>query len=151
MRCNQFVGEPRGAVYRSLLREVCRRHGVRFSLVCRENTALADHPSKALKQLRAWCVEERDVNQWPGTLLLGHSGRLYIFDVNAESIDVLCHAVDGLFGWLGPEEPEDLAFYRNDGRVLLESIAHEEDARVYLSQDEWESLPATLRDLLSAC
>jgi len=131
-----------------LLSEVCLRYGVRFSLVCRERTALADHPSNVLRRLRAWCVEEREVSEWPGTLLLGHSARLYSFDVTPESIDVLCEAVAGLFGWLGPE---DLAFYRNDGRVLLESIAHEADARVHLSQDEWERLPAMLSELLSAC
>ena len=91
------------------------------------------------------------MSEWPGTLLLGHSARLYIFDVTPESIDALCEAVAGLFGWLGPEEPEDLSFYRRDGGVLLESIGHEADARVYLSQDEWESLPETLRELLSAC
>ncbi len=100
MRCYQFVGEPRGAVYRSLLSQVCLRHGARFSMVCREKAALADHPSNALRRLCAWCVEERDVNQWPGTLLLGHSARLYIFDVNAESIDVLCHQLDDLHDFL---------------------------------------------------
>ncbi|MBN8730015.1 MAG: hypothetical protein J0L64_05690 [Acidobacteria bacterium] len=91
------------------------------------------------------------MSEWPGTLLLGHSARLYVFDVKPESIGILCDAVAGLFGWLAPEEPEDLAFYRSDGGLLLESIAHEADARVHLSRDEWENLPATLKGFLNAC
>jgi hypothetical protein len=130
---------------------VCLGRAVLFSLVCREKTALADHPSRTLQRLRGWCVEEREVSEWPGTVLIGHSARLYLFEASPEAIEVLCEGVDGLFGWLGPDEPEDLAFYRRDGSVFLESIAHEKDARLYLSQEEWERLSRLVRELLTAC
>jgi hypothetical protein len=55
--------------------------------------------------------------------------------------------VDGLFSWLAPNLPEDLALMRPDGNVWLASIAHEMDAYVELADEEHRTLTARLPSL----
>jgi len=49
-------------------------------------------------------------------------------------------ASDGLYGWQQPVLPEDLALLRHDGTAVLGSVAHEHDAYLEMTDNEYERL-----------
>lgn len=56
--------------------------------------------------------------------------------LSAVVTDVLADAATSLYAWRQPELPEDLAFLRADGSVVLATIAHERDAFMELAPHE---------------
>lgn len=53
-----------------------------------------------------------------------------------EVLAVLLDATDHLYGWLLPALPDDLVVLRADGTFMLETIAHEREAWLRLSEAE---------------
>lgn len=79
---------------------------------------------------------DEQCQSWPGTVLLDGTARCLRYLCTPRSRDIILSATDSLFSWLQPQLPEDLSLFRRDGSVLLESIAHERLASVYLLDDE---------------
>ncbi len=68
---------------------------------------------------------------------------LDVFECNERTLRFLKNYTEGVFYWYNkntPETPinmpEDLAFYRGDGSVLLFSMTHEGDVMLFLRDDE---------------
>jgi hypothetical protein len=72
---------------------------------------------------------------------------MYKFSVNDYSIQVLMSAANNLADWQQPRLPEDICFYREDKSILFESIVHECDCRLILTDAEFERLPNLLRQV----
>jgi hypothetical protein len=71
--------------------------------------------------------EER-AHRWPGTELLGGEPALVrYYRLNERTLEVLLEA-PGLYSWVAPDRPEDLALYHRGGGLWLGSVAHERDA-----------------------
>ena len=77
--------------------------------------------------LKPFLVTESHIDTWPGTQLLGHKAILRRYWLNSESMTLLQNA-NGLFSWLAPDLPEDLAFYSTENVLWLGTISHEADA-----------------------
>ena len=63
----------------------------------------------------------------------------YIYKCCLETKAFLKSPQFSLFYWAGYQmrfPPEDLTFYRADGLILLETVAHDQDCFVYLQEDE---------------
>ena len=120
--------EPRGGTYRSLL-TLAAENCPKFSLTWQDGFRFDDEAEAILTALAPSLVNDVRTNQWPGTTIVGRSAAANVrfFSVSPMSLEVL-EAADGLYAWLAPSRPEDLAFYGPDGACWLGSITHEQDA-----------------------
>jgi hypothetical protein len=126
--------EPCGDAY-GLLVDWLSRTGSTAGLVVRESGPESTEQDALLASLQSEVVGDEQVEAWPGTRLFGHTARLVRFRLGRDSSAVLRDATDHLYGWIHPL-PEDLCVWRDDGSVLLASIAHELDAWIEVDFDE---------------
>ena len=105
-----------------------------FSLIIREENDVSDNITKLLSALNSFLIEEKFVQEWPGTKLFGGKAKLYRYNLNSESASILHRTEKNLFNWLQPELPEDLTFYKGRQPVFI-SITHEKDAYFELDND----------------
>jgi hypothetical protein len=73
--------------------------------------------------LAPFLISESETKSWPGTTtnvkcVVRH------YKLTGEVLPILC-GVEGLYSWLHPKHPEDLAFYLSNGQNWLASVAHE--------------------------
>lgn len=122
-------------LYAALL-EVARGEGLLGQLVVRDQLTAAASVAGLLERLHV--TESLRSNSWPGTRLLEGAGlaTLHRFLLDRESIEAHLRATSGVFEWLQPDRPEDLALLRADGSVWFASVAHEREAWFELSTDE---------------
>jgi hypothetical protein len=135
-----------GDAYRHLLRALSPLVAT-AKLVVRD-TLDGPQVQATLASVSRWIVARERASSWPGTQLIGHTADLITLTANTESLETLGHLVDGLLGWRHPAAPEDLSLYRSDGTCLLGSIAHEQDAFLKLSREEFVALLATFPPLM---
>ncbi|HEX8464067.1 MAG TPA: hypothetical protein VF627_05555 [Abditibacterium sp.] len=131
-----FASEPEGATYEALIQLAIKRCET-FSLIWRAKRHPKPAQDEMLLALTEFLIAEKDTKQWPGTLSAG-SATIRHYRAVAEVAPILCR-IEGLYSWLHPQYPEDLAFYCANGDVWLTSIAHEREAWVEdgnLSLDE---------------
>jgi hypothetical protein len=130
-----ILGDPvDGPAYRELLQFMLSA-AVSFSLTVhgRPSSSMLD----ALRDLKPFAIDVREVNEWPGTQLLpGFTATLYTYSTTRESIAQLARLARGLYDWQNLELPDDLCFYRADGTVILTSVAHEDHADIVLTESE---------------
>ena len=132
--------EPRGELYRSLI-EVGRQFASRVILVVHPNLDLSDHAQAVLEQLQPWLESSEIGTEWPGTMLLGgETARVDEYALTWESSEVIADAADRLYAWIQPELPEDLSLLRDNGRPWLVTIAHEQEAFLSLTAEEYSAL-----------
>jgi hypothetical protein len=81
-------------------------------------------------------VGREDASSWPGTELIGHTAVVYRYRLNADMVEQLALAADGLFDWVEPRLPEDPSLLREDGTAWLTTTAHERDAYFTLTAEE---------------
>lgn len=73
-------------------------------------------------------------------MLYGDTARLLEYRFDKDMASVIGKAVEGLFDWVQPERPEDLALIEPSGVAWLTTIAHERDAFVTMSDEQAEAL-----------
>ena len=99
----------------------------RFSLVVRDEFETTARLEKFNKELVPYMVSQSRSSEWPGTLLIdGQMATIRIYELNKDSLNVL-NQFDNLFLLSEPDFPEDICFYRPDGRPFLTFISHERD------------------------
>lgn len=121
-----IVAEPRGQTYFDLLSFAAARCES-FSLVWRKQFQFQTSAHAIANSLKSFLLSNRSTDEWPGTKLIGHEAIVRQYRVTDKSIDVL-RSVDGLYSWLAPKLPEDLAFYSSGQLGWLASVSHEGDA-----------------------
>jgi hypothetical protein len=126
--------EPGNDTYLQLLQAALKMSN-QFSLVWRDQLEFSHAAHSIAKDLDPFLQKEVRTDTWPGTNLLGHYAvvRFYQYTINSYAI---LAKVSGLYSWQAPDFPEDLAFYRLNGRCWFGSISHESDA--FLDVDEQE-------------
>jgi hypothetical protein len=118
--------EPRGEVYRFLLR-LARRSCKRFSLVWQDKLRFDSSANELTERLEPYLVSEERTDTWPGTRIFRKNATIRHYLLNRESAGVLQEA-EGLYAWLSPRRPEDLALYTDSGDVWLATVSHEKIA-----------------------
>ncbi|MEM8609253.1 MAG: hypothetical protein AAGF92_19280 [Myxococcota bacterium] len=141
--------DPTGETYRRVL-ELIWAHSSAFTLVL-EQPGLS--PSNEAREWTARLATDllttEHVNSWPGTQMPADAdpvtlGRYRLTPVTKE----LILEQHSLFSWCLPALPEDLAFYRSDGRVTLGTTAHEGFAMVAMgeiSEEQFKSIAPDVR------
>lgn len=133
------VREPRNEAHTELLGFVGRLGTVAL-LVVRRETAFNTQGQNCLDELSPWLIESIQASSWPGTQLLGHTATLHRFRIDERFLGHIGNLASGLFDWQQPDRPEDLCVLRSDGSTVLETIAHERNARLYLTPSEWAAM-----------
>lgn len=137
-----ITAEPTGTTYTALL-HFAARTCTSFSLVWQDDSWGPD-TELALRQS---LLREQRCNAWPGTTHLGQAfSKVRYYRLNTFTLETLS-TVNGLYSWLSPDRPEDLAIYAHDGSIWLASIAHEHDAWLELDHDTELRLRAQLPEL----
>lgn len=124
-----ILEEPKEETYLQLLQFALRRNSL-FSLVWRDQLDFGRSAARLEEAFRPDLVKKVQTDQWPGTRLLGHLATVRIYRLSPSAFVVLAEA-RGLFEWIAPDRPEDLAFYTREDSPWLGSVAHEKDAFVY--------------------
>lgn len=136
-----IFAEPQGETYKALVQFSAKRCE-RFSLVWRQQLKFAPSAQQLAAALQPWLISEAETKSWPGTK--GPLALVRQYRIVRGSREVL-QSVEGLYSWLAPDLPEDLAFYDATGKAWLTSVAHEkmawiEDATLVL-EDVRENVP----------
>jgi hypothetical protein len=140
-----ILEEPRAETYVALLQFALRQNSL-FSLVWRDQLDFAQSARGIADALRPALVSTRRTDQWPGTQLLGHFATVCVYRMSRAALGTLVSA-DGLYAWLAPKRPEDLAFYLSEDVPWLGSIAHERDAFIYSRTVDLQELRAAAQGL----
>jgi hypothetical protein len=138
--------EPHGDVYRMLV-DIASRRCAYFHLVMRPSLPVDESARAMLKKLQPWLEEERQVSQWPGTVLHGHTATLYLFRLDRQVSKILQDSAEGLYDWIAPRLPEDLCFLRQDRSEWLITIAHEKDAYLHVDPVEEREIRSCVPNL----
>jgi hypothetical protein len=147
IRLFDVIEEPRGRVLRDLLGALSH-HATSATLVLRDDLELSELGRSFLARTALNLVERKRTSSWPGTTLLDEEASVLCFSLRDDVLDEFCRASEGLYGWQQPALPEDLALLRADGTVILGSVAHEHDAFLELSDEEFKMVAAAVPGLL---
>lgn len=112
------------ANYQALLKwslEKCAK----FSLVWRASLPFNKKAINIERKLKPYFITEIKANEWPGTKIYGPANNIVRFyKLTPDSIEIL-KVAGGIYSWIAPAFPEDLAFYNSEGRPWFASVAHE--------------------------
>lgn len=142
-----FVREPSGDLYRVLLNaglDGCEVLGLVY-----QNVRVGSY-QKPVEALHPMLLDESEVSEWPGTKRMSGRALLRRYKFTPETVGVVAQLAQSLFDWQFPALPEDVHLLRADGTVWLASIAHERDAWLELTDDEFASLRNQYADLAGA-
>jgi hypothetical protein len=142
-----LCSEPLGASYAALIREASHL-SVKFSLVLPSRVQFSKACYDFLKQIENNLICVTDETEWPGTrLMAGETARIYWYRLDPSITDTIGSAVKKLYDWNSPDFPEDPAFYRHDGAVLLGTSSHERFSFLNLSEVEFFAFAEKVRDV----
>ena len=122
----EILAEPKGQTYIDLLGFAASRCQS-FSLVWRKQFQFESSAHQIAHSLQPFLISNVKADEWPGTKLIGHAAIVRQYRVAAQSIRIL-RSVSGLYSWLQPKFPEDLAFYSSGSVGWLASVSHEHAA-----------------------
>jgi len=121
-----IVAEPKGQTYIELIKFASTRCES-FSLVWRKQFQFEQSAHQIANALKPFLISNLSTDEWPGTKLIGHEAIVRQYRLSDNSVNVLC-SVGGLYSWLEPQLPEDLAFYSSRQVGWFASVSHEGDA-----------------------
>ncbi len=117
-----ITDEPKGKTYEGLFRFAAERcHS--FSLVWRRKMGPKPANDETLAALEPFFISEQETGKWPGTKLKG-TATVRHYQFTRKVMPVLLRT-NGLYSWIHPKYPEDLALYLPNGDHWLASVAHE--------------------------
>lgn len=143
----KLKSQPNGRYYYKLL-DFLGSISKEFILVKNEQLEFNENAKLLLNSLSSNLLKKSFSNEWPGTRLLGRDkAEILHFKANQNSVDILKKYSNSLFDWLSPKLPEDLAFFREDGSLILGSITHEKDYWLDLRDEELKITAEKFPDL----
>ena len=123
----EIIKEPKNNTYIKLI-EYLAMNSAQFILVKRNQLEYNDNANSMLEKLKPFIVKIMEVNEWPGTKLLGSFAKVFYFYCNIESQKILANSVKSLYSWISPNFPEDLCFLKDESTAWFVSISHENDS-----------------------
>jgi hypothetical protein len=151
-----FDREPRGSAYDAFVSFACE-FSASVLLVVHPYTGLGPTGSRVLADLQPWLLRSEDRQTWPGTgrwpdaeelppgtESLFDTARVHVFRATGEVAAILQDACRGVFDWLQPRRPEDLAFLDDKEHAWFGSIAHEREAFLDVTDDEFQQIAKAL-------
>ncbi len=142
-----IVEEPKGKVYKSLLRHALK-YCDSFQFVVPHHIQNNTEVQAIINLCKAFLINVKEEIEWPGTKLYEGTATIYSYTFNKESCILLCELANRLYEWVQFNSPEDLCLRRKDGTPWLVSITFEDDAYLELTVEEKEELERAIPDLV---
>lgn len=111
------------------------KYATTFSFILREDLKVEGLTKTVLDDLSKYLIERKTVRKWPGTELLMGQAELFLYHFNFETAFILQNTENYIYGWVHPNLPEDIVFYKDDRPIFI-SITHEKDAYFELNQQD---------------
>lgn len=148
-RIRYWIAQPPDNEAYRLLLDFCANRCAEYSVVINKRALPSQEAFEFLEQAKPFLLSEKQQPSWPGggTLEPVATATVAYIRVCVESISLLKKASDDLYDWVHPFLPEDLAFYRADGSVMLAVIGHEQAAFLELDQRERTDVTAVIPGL----
>lgn len=116
--------DPKSGVYHELIElafEVCDE----FHLVLRNDMGNLKHFEPVLEQLNDSFKEMNEQSEWASNILADNqTAMVYYYYTDDNAKEIIKDLSDSLFGWVFPNLPEDLSFFK-DGKEWLATNSHE--------------------------
>ena len=125
MNAYQLSPDSDKTAYPHLL-DWAERNASIFHLVLRHGLDFNAESDDMLALLSPFIVRDRKTWNWAGTVAHDEA-RVIEYKVSKESMGILRRA-GGVFSWIYPFLPEDLAFFGPDMSCLFNSVSHHEEA-----------------------
>lgn len=122
-------------IYSALIDRVMRRAWM-LTLVVRSTAALSPGGGRFLMAAQPNLVAVSEITEWSGAGLVGTAITLYHYSLSPCLKRLLKNSATNLTSWLQPELPEDPAFYRKDGSLIMESSSRDGVAHLEFAADE---------------
>jgi len=132
-----ITSDPKNDVYKSLIDlafDVCDE----FILVVHKESGLIcnDSGMLILQRLADSLKETTEQTKWAGTELYKDTVYVYHYSTDTQAREIIKEVSSSLYGWVHPDFPEDLCFYKN-GKPWLINTAHERQSHI-LTEDKAE-------------
>ncbi len=127
MNAFQLLPESERAAYPHLLTWV-HQNAHTFHLIRRHGLVFSRAADVVSARLEPMLQRRRLTRCWSGTMAIDPA-EVSEYLISDESLAILAEQ-DGIFAWLYPERPEDLAFFHADGHCVFNSVSHHEEAWV---------------------
>lgn len=146
----EFRSTPREADYEAvILSSAALAQEVGY--VIRPNeTGMSDRGKQVIRELQPKLVRQSKVWTWPGSEILETASPYdyLVYGCDPDVVQVLLSASQRFEDWANPDLPEDLHFLRDDGSVILGSIAQEDYVWLELTPQEYDAwVRQSTRDL----
>jgi hypothetical protein len=120
---------PTGQVYYDLI-DLAFVHCDEFHLVLRKDMGSLKSFQPILQKLEPSLKEIKEQSEWASTILLRHTAYVYYYHTDEHAKKMLKEISDSLYGWMMPDLPEDLSFFKR-GKVWMATSSHEEWCCLY--------------------
>jgi hypothetical protein len=132
-----FPSEPHGSALEALL-NYCAALGSHCSVVDRFPQSKKGREAREgfLIAAKPHLLGIDEVSNWPGSSVRKGTVPLWRLTLGTGLLDLLVAQAKGLYDFQSPKLPEDFAVYRDDGSVLLGSVAHEHMGWMNLTSQE---------------
>jgi hypothetical protein len=134
-----IVKEPQGNIYKALI-DYCSIHARCVLLVIRDADWIEPSINSFMEKFQVALISREQATEWPGTKLLSGTATVFRYNITPDMVKYLKTEVDGLYEWKQPKQLEDISFIRHDASTLLATIAHENDAYMELTSQEYSEL-----------
>jgi hypothetical protein len=136
-----LVDEPAGEALRELLTWTLSAATQLGLVVNSHNVRLSSRAVAFLEDASPHLVAINEVSEWPGTQIIGQRRAiLRIYRYNLECMELFAATAERLYMWVNPGLPEDPHLLREDGSVVLGTVAQEDDGWMQLNTAEYDSL-----------
>ena len=130
-----------GELYAALLRALATLATTIGMIIRSDKVTLTPRAAGLLAALEPYLIRIEQVEEWPGTRLVGGRTSLrYLYRLTPSSLNLALEASNDIFEWVNPNLPEDIHFLRQDGSTVLGSIAQEDAVWLDIGDDELQLL-----------
>lgn len=129
-----------GKDYQRLI-EVLARHCNRFAFVLEILYEIEEEELERMESfisdIKWHLIERKKQKEWEARSVCGGGvAYVYYFHLNNETREFLKTRSNSIYGWIPPELPEDLMFYK-DNECKFAAISHERE--YYVDENIWET------------
>lgn len=140
------VGKTDRLIYEELLTFLIGKAEY-FSLTLQLVNTIDVGGRNVINELVPYKITETISQQWPGTIIFDSEAVILKYRFSNVTRSILRKYSSSIFDWVQPLLPEDICFYRSDNSVILDNIAHEKSAMLYLTEDEVKTIHLEFKHL----
>lgn len=142
-----FMVEPRGPLFSQLL-GLGLAYAETLGLVIQKWRNYPTSATDVLEHLSKHQIDAKDVGEWPGSqMAYGYTEQVRTYRYTPDVKEYLELVSEGLYDWQNPELLDDPHLMRTDGSTWLGSTAHEDDAWLEMTPNEYAELEQTAPNL----